>query len=392
MKAKHLIIISIISIFLTGCYDYKEINNIAIVTATELSIKDNEYLITAQVVNPQAPDKTANPQAPFIIYTSTGKTLQEAYRNIVLESSRFLYSNHLQLLIINEKLAQDDVNQIIDLYLRNPSIRSEFYIMIGKNDNILNIITPIDDISSNSIKENIETNSKFQGITNKVTFNEFVNMIINPNLEVILPSIELIDYSKEGEDTENTKKTTLESKYKLDGLSIFKDSKLIGYLTKDESLSYNIIKNNITNTIINCRCPENGEKYITIEVTKNKTKIKFDKNTKTFNISVNITGNLNESHCNLPIKSAENIKEINKLYEEYLTEKLTKDINKIKDTYNSDVFGFLDIIYKNDYNYYQQIKNTWQDETYKNTEITVSTKVNIVEKGNSLEVVNEKNK
>lgn len=392
MKTKHLIIISIISIFLTGCYDYKEINSIAIVTATEISIKDNEYLITAQVVNPQAPDKTSNPQAPFIIYTSTGKTLQEAYRNIVLESSRFLYSNHLQLLIINEKLAQDDVNQIIDLYLRNPSIRSEFYIMVGKNDNILNIITPIDDISSNSIKENLETNSKFQGITNKVTFNDFVNMIINPNLEVILPSIELINYSQEGEDTENTKNTTIDSKYKLDGLSIFKDSKLIGYLTKDESLSYNIIKNNINNTIINCQCPENNEKFITIEVTKNKTKINFDKTTKTFNISINITGNLNESHCTLPIKSAENIKKINKLYEEYLTEKLTKDINKIKDTYNSDVFGFLDIIYKNDYNYYQRIKNTWQDETYKNTEITVSTKVNIVEKGNSLEVVNEKNK
>ena len=144
-------IIIIVSIFLlTGCYDYKELNDIAILTATEINKIDNEYIINAQVVNPQSKD-TVNIQAPFIIYEGKGKTIQEAYREIKLQSSRFLYPNHLQLLIINENLAKEDITKIIDYYLRIPHVRTEFNIIIGKNENILNITTPIDDVSSTSI-------------------------------------------------------------------------------------------------------------------------------------------------------------------------------------------------------------------------------------------------
>ena len=100
------IFILLLIFILTGCYDQKELNTIAIMTATEINKIDNEFIVNAQVVNPQSSDKTVNVQAPFIIYTGTGKTIQEAYRQIKLQSSRYLYPNHLQLLIINEELAK----------------------------------------------------------------------------------------------------------------------------------------------------------------------------------------------------------------------------------------------------------------------------------------------
>ena len=96
---KKILIIFIIFL-LTGCYDHKELNNIAILTATEVNKIDNEYIVTAQVVNPQSPDKTTNVQAPFVIYEGKGKTLQEAYREIKLQSSRYLYPNHMEILIM----------------------------------------------------------------------------------------------------------------------------------------------------------------------------------------------------------------------------------------------------------------------------------------------------
>ena len=45
---------------LTGCYDQKELNTIAIMTATEINKIDDEFIINAQVVNPQSSDKTVN--------------------------------------------------------------------------------------------------------------------------------------------------------------------------------------------------------------------------------------------------------------------------------------------------------------------------------------------
>ena len=160
MKSKIIILIFII-FMLSGCYDSKELNNISILTATEISKDGNNFIVNAQVVNPQSPDKTTIKQAPFIIYQGVGKSIQEAYRNIKLESSRYLYPDHLQIMIINEKLANEDISQILDFYLRDPSIRTEFNVLIGHDDNILSVITPIDELSSSSILGTIKTNNKF---------------------------------------------------------------------------------------------------------------------------------------------------------------------------------------------------------------------------------------
>ena len=89
------IFLLLIIFLLTGCYDQKELNTIAIMTATEINKIDDEFIVNAQVVNPQSSDKTVNIQAPFIIYEGRGKTIHEAYRKIKLQSSRYLYPNHM---------------------------------------------------------------------------------------------------------------------------------------------------------------------------------------------------------------------------------------------------------------------------------------------------------
>lgn len=379
------IFILLLIFFLTGCYDHKELNTIAILTATEINKINNEYIINAQVVNPQSKD-SVNTQAPFFIYTGKGKTIQEAYRQIKLQSSRFLYPNHLQILIINENLAKEDVSQVIDFYLRTPHIRTEFNILIGKQNNILNITTPIDDISSTSILQTMKTNNKYLGVTNLITFNEFANMSIDKNLEIILPSIESTNYKEESQTTENTENTTTDSMYKLGTLAVFKENKLKGYLTEKESITYNVIKNKTQTTLVTYECDK--DKYMTIEMTQLKSSIKT--NNKKINISINMSGNVNETMCKLSLDNEKNIEQLQKKLENYLEQEITTNINNIRKTYNSDIFGFLDLIYKTDYNTYKEIKNNWYDKEYKNIKINVDTNIKIIGKGNVLEGNNEK--
>lgn len=384
---KNIFLLIIPILLLTGCYDYKELNSISILSATEINKIDDKYYVSAQAVNPQAPDKTTTTQAPFIIYNGSGKTVQEAYRGITNESSKFLYSSHLQLLIINEKVAKENIKEIIDFYLKSPPIRTEFYILISKNDNVLDIITPINDISSASIKETIENNVKYLGTTNTVTFNELTNMILDPNLEIVLPTIKIINDSKEGEKIENIEKTKIDTKYQLDGLAIFKDNKLIGYLNEEESKTYNILKNKINNTIITTKC--NNDKYMTTEIIDSKSDIKFEKNK--INIKLKLSGNLNEYHCSKPLDKTKVIKEIEKEFEKEITNTIKNDINKIRKEYNSDIFGFLDKLYRTDYNKYKEIKNNWYKSTYKNIDISINTNISIISKGKVTGSIYEKN-
>ena len=384
MYKKLLLLLIIFS--LTGCYDHKELNEIAILTATEINKKNNEYIVKAQVVNPQSKD-TVNIQAPFIIYEGKGKTIQEAYRQIKLQSSRFLYPNHLQIIVIDEELAKEDVSQIVDFYLRVPHVRTEFSVIVGKKNDILSITTPIDDISATSIVETLETNNKYLGSTNLITFNEFANMNIDKHLEVILPSIESVNYNKESDTTKNTEQTQIKSMYKLSNLAVFKDEKLLGYLTEDESITYNILKNKAKSILITKECEK--DKYMTVEATEIKTNIKT-KNKK-IDIKIKMTGNINETMCNIKLNNEKNIKKIEKELKKYIEDKIEKSINNIRKTYNSDIFGFLDLIYKTDYKTYKKIKDNWYKDEYKNIKINIDVAINIIGKGNVLEGNNEKN-
>lgn len=437
-KINQLFILStIILTTLTGCYDYREMNTIAIVSATEINKIGDEYQVSVQAINPQAPDKNTVSQAPFIIYTGTGKTIQEAYRSITLSASRFMYSNHLDLLIINEKIAKENISYLIDYYIRNPGIRTEFYVLISKDDNILSVTTPIDEISSASIKESIENDYKYYGVSSRTTFIEFVNMNLNPNLEIVLPTIELVkdtptedknineeknnnedinankdkdnnenndknksnnsedknnksnqeENESDGTSNKNTEKTEVKDKYLLGGYAIFKNNKLIGYLNNKESINYNILTNNIKNTIITYECSKN--KYLAIEITDSSSSIKT-KNNKV-SIDINLKGNINESHCDIDITKNKNIKKISHEIEEKLNKEIANDILNVRDNYHTDIYKFKDIIYKHDYSYYQKIKNNY-DEAYQNLDISVKTNILLVEKGNILEVINEKNK
>lgn len=383
---KKLLLLFIIFL-LTGCYDKKELNEIAIITATEINKIENEFIVNVQVVNPQSPDKTITVQAPFIMYEGKGLTIHEAYRNIKNYSSRFLYPNHMEILIINENLAKEDISSIIDFYLRIPDIRTEFNILIGKEDNILNITSPIDTISATSIINTMKTNNKYLGITNLITFNEFANMFINENLEIILPSI-TINKTTETEDTnENTESTTINSIYELDTLAIFKGNSLKGYLTKEESITYNVIKNKTKTTLINYECEEN--KYIAIEATNIKSDINIKNNN--INININMTGNINENNCNINLTKNNNIKKLQQELENHIKKTYQESINNIRKKYQTDIFGFLDIIYKNNYTMYRKVKTNWSEERYQNILINITPKITIVGKGNIWEGSNEKN-
>ncbi len=386
MKIKKIILLFTIFI-LTGCYDNKELNDIAILTATEINKINNNFIINAQVVNPQAPDKSSNIEAPFIIYTGTGKTIQEAYRQIKLSSSRYIYPEHLQIVIINENIAKEDITQILDFYLRDPSIRTEFNVLIGKDENIISTTTPIDQISSSSILKTLETNNRFQGVTNLTTLNELTIMSLNPNTEIILPSIKIDNINDESDTTQNTDSTKVNSMYKLSGLAIFKNNKLLDYLTDNESFSYNIIKNHINSSIITYECEK--DKYLSAEIISSKSKI-TTKNQK-INIDINIKATINESACNLNLNHNNNLKLLENNLSTYLKNNISKDVNTIRNKYNSDVFGFLDEIYKHDYKTYLKVKDNWYNETYKTIPININTKINIISKGNIMEGNNEKN-
>ena len=374
-----IIILLLALIPLTGCYNYQELNNLSIVTGTSIEKENDKYKITIQVVNPKkSDDAKSSTQPSFITYSQVGDTLQEAYRNIVLTSSRRIYGSHINILIISEDIAKEDITETIDFMFRNAEIRKEFYVLLSKTPTkLLELNTPITNISSSNIKDTLTADSIHLATSKQVTYNQMMNMYLNPNLEIILPTIEITG-TDSGDDINNLKDTDPQTDYVLTGLAVFKENKILTTLENKEAITYNIITNNVKNTIQKYECAKN--KYIANKINEISTTKEINTKENKLKLKINGTATISEIHCNYDLTNPKTIKEIEKNINKQLVKDTTTIIKKFQDL-NTDIFGFKDIYYKNYYKEFNKIKDNY-DKTFKNMKLDITSNIKIIAKGN----------
>ena len=382
---KKLLLILITLTFLTGCYNYRELNDLAIVTAISISKEKDNYNIAVQVVNPKKDQDTSSSNEPdFIVYKSKGETLQAAFESLVKESPKRMYKTQMQILIIDEKMAKNNIKEVFEYLARNPEIRNEFNVLIGKSDNILETLTPLDNLSSQNILDSLKASSKYLGNTNLLTFNELLSDYQNEKTEMAIPVIKLT--SQKNKDDKNTEKilekTTTTPAIVLDNISIFKDNKLIGYLSTKETVSYNFINNNITLTNIKKDYPNN--KYIAYKILKSKSKLEVTPKKHTITLTIKGNAEINEATYNIDLSKEKNIKKLEKSLNKRLEKMITSSFNSTRKKYNSDIYGFEDLYYKKDPKYYNKIKKDWDSKEFQKIKLKVKSNIKIVEQGNIL--------
>ncbi len=385
-KLKYLIVL-LVPLLLTGCYNYQELNDLAITTGVSIDYdkETEEFIVIAQVINPvKEQDAKSSNETSFINYESKGKSLREAIRTIILDSPKRLYGSQLQILILSENVLYEKLPDIIDFFIREPELRPEFKIIIAKDEKALegiSIQTLLDDLSSSNILSSLETQSERIGITTVVSLNELANMYLNPYLEIVLPSMIVKGSIEEGINKENLSTTKDETTIEITTTGVFKDNKFLGYLTEEESKTLNLIRGDIKNTIINMDI-EDG--FVVFE--PNNIKASIEATPKENKIQMTISGLAKVKEIT-GLMDLNNTKEVQKLQKDF--NKLTEDMvlctfNSIREKYNTDVFKFRDLYYKTDHKYFNKNQTNWYEEVFPNLTLEVKSEIELYEKGNTL--------
>lgn len=389
MKIK--IFISILFLFsLSGCWNYRELNDLAITIGVGLDKIEDEYLITVQTVNAKksSSDSSSTSTPKFITYTSKGETIQEAFRKLLLVSPKRTYANHVQILIFGEEIAREGLHDSFDIFFRDPESRKNYLVLIAKEttaESALKVLTPIEEISATHIYESLLADSEFYGITEKITYEELMGLYLNDKKEISLPSISIAGKNEQGDVIDNIEKSDPKTKLVLSEMAIFKNDKLLGYLNSDESIYLSIIKKVLKNTILTYECESN--KYMSLEVLGLKADFKTNKNSLDINVNIKSDANITEIYCNVDLNNPDTITELENNINKKVEENVLKTINSIIDKYDSDVFGFEDMIYRNDLKFYNSIKDDWDNRYLKELNFNVKADIKLLSKGNILEVI-----
>lgn len=388
---KKIILMIIPLLLLTGCWNYNELNNIAIATGIAIDKIDNQYEITYLISNAKKTEVSAKEGEPGITtYSGIGDTIQEAMNDVKLKMPFTPYNGHIVVTIISDKIAQEGITDVLDIAARDTESRDFFYLLLSKDieaKKVLEIISPLETMPSQTLASDVETLNKTSSLIYKITYNDFMYTLLEEGKNPILNSVTILGNIEEGNDEKNLTKTTPESTIKIDTIGIFKKDKLLGWTDNDENEAINILNNKTDGIYIKTKCEDN---YIIsyIKGLKTKTKIDIDNN----KVKVDITGDgtILEANCNIDLKDPKVTEELEANIKKRMEEIINKGTNLVQKELNSDVLGYGMLVHKKNPKKWKEIKNNW-DEIFKNLEIEPNIKINIKSKGSLIQTIKEAN-
>lgn len=368
MKLKYFILVFTIFL-LTGCWNYRDINDIAIVGALGIDYdkENNLYEVSAQIFNAKKGANggavTSGTESPITVYEAKAKTVHEAIRNITYASPKKLYIGHLDIVVFGESFLKEGFINAADFLFRDDESRKDFDILATKGSKaseVLKVLTTTVPLPSLSIRNTIITSSMFKGTTIYVSFDKFIANYYDQGVEATLPVILVEGKHKEGETSEIVKETDPDAKLLIKNTAIFKNDTLIGYLSDNESLGFALIIGNIANTVISFKC-DDEENYGSVELNKYQSKIKgiLTGNKPSIEIDIKASGLISDYNCKKNLALPEASEEIARMASKRIKELISKTIELSQHRFNSDILGFGDSFYRKNYKYWKKVEKDW---------------------------------
>lgn len=369
-KRACLIILLVLCLALTGCWDYRGLNKIVFVSgiAVDRNPESNDYIVTFEIMDLLGNIKQEGLSAKVV--ESSGRTIAEAIRNANRRIIHRLYFGHSTMLILSEELALGgELEQLLDWVLRDSEMRETSGIAVSVGQpagDLLRLVGLDQSVIANEMEQIIREDARTASLTCHVAAYEAFNMLKAEGLSLVLPI-----FAKAYNDGQMVVASN--------GTAVFKDTVMLGTLSPLESRALLFILDKVEGGLLTCSLPENG-KYFSLVVSKSKTKISYERDEKgrfTFRVNLRISTNL--THTDIPSDMLKQtiIEDYQRYAREDLKEHIESTARRVQLDYDSDIFGFGNYIRGTDYRLWETIRDDW-DALFQDALIVVEPEIIIL--------------
>lgn len=371
MKKKYFIILMIFinSVALTGCWNYKDINDMRFLSgmAVDYNEEKEEFIVTAEIINPISEELKGE------VFQARGKSVFDGIRDIIIENGRKLYVAHAKVLIVSEYVAKNKMLSVVDYISRDAEYRDDIYVLVSKGKAAKEILEV--DVEHTSEKKgdlhtvtgyliqdilkNEDSNSKYH----KVPLWRFNKALQNEGESPTLPVIKVYKNNVNQHDISQVFET-----------AVFNKDKFVGYLNREETKYYIMVIDELKGGIVVVESKFNQKlTKVSLEIFNSKTKVKsiYTNDELSIKIDIENTVNIAEIGGTSDFISKEGREKLKKDAEEFLKSEIEKTIKKVQKEYKSDIFNFSTAIKKRYPNKWKEIKNNWE-EVFSNLKVEVN--------------------
>ncbi|MEF2968319.1 Ger(x)C family spore germination protein [Paenibacillus sp. M1] len=370
-----------LSLFLSGCWSRRELNELAVASAIGIDKVGNRYQVSVQIVVPNevASKKGGGYETPVAVYTTTAKTMAEAIRKMTTISPRKVYLAQLRVIVIGEELAREGISSALDFLIRDHEVREEdLFTLVGKEGSagdIVKVLTHMDKIPADRIRGGLRTLDKYWAPTSVIKLDEISYDLLTHERQLAVTGTD-IKGGKTGDEGTKKNVESVESPAILQfaETAVFRDDKLIGWLNEKESKGYNYITDRVEKTAGHFACPGGGT--LAVDVIRTKTKIigHFRNGKPSIEVDLRMEENVADVECTLDLTDPKTVDTLQEKGEAELQDIIKTALDKAQHEFKSDIFGFGEALHRSDPVAWRKIRKNW-DEVYPDIPVKVETKV-----------------
>ena len=393
-----------LSLLLTGCWDYKEVDRLATVIAIGLDrIPGSKIiLLTVQIASPEG--KGGNKQTggqggggggAYTVMNSEGKSLSEAIRNLGAQSTRRILLSHCKLIVLGKDLAEMGIGGILDELKRDREFRRTAWMLTTDKTakEILEKDIALEQVPARGldlILQNFET----AGRVLPMNCNEFFALLNGDSQVSFTPIAQLDDIDKQVTsqlqkavgrplDSEGKPKTLTIGK-----TAVFKNLKMVGVLNEAETRAHRwLVDSPKGSSITFTYAPQaqtNGEKgEISLDIKDGKTTItpQISEDGITMNIVMTVKTSLHDvGTTGVKVLDPKAIEQLQLQAAETMKLQLEQIINTAQKELKSDCIGFTENLHNYSSVEWNQIKDNW-DDIFPTVDYQISCEVEILSTG-----------
>lgn len=362
-----IIIILVNAIFCSGCWNYREIEKLAIVAgmAIDRDEKDRRYIITVEIA--ATPGEIAG-GTQSEVYETRGTTIFEAVRNLIIETGKKAYWSHSKVIIIGRSIAEEGIAEVLDFVYRDSETRRDVLVVISNVEPAGDIIKEAHNSKGllcfklDSAIRSQKSISRFP----KAELRSVVDNLKDTNSAMLLPTI-----------NKNAYKDTNNNIPQIFGSAVLKQDKVVGYLNGDETKYALWVQNKLKGGLLVERHIID-EANISFEIFANKTKRKVEYKDNQFKvyISTKTDVNIGEISGAADFSDPNKLKTIRSQAEKYLKKNIEAVITRLQKDYKADIFDFQEIAEVHENKEWKKVKSNWS-EVFASMPFEVSTEIHI---------------
>lgn len=358
---------------LTGCWDRREINDISFVLASGVDWRDGQYVVSAQfpLVGQIGGTKgggggTGGGDKTWYLSVGEGSTIWGASFKQQLSLSRVLNYAHRRVLLIGEGLAKHGVDSFLDLVTRDPQSRMSTLMLVtrGEARDALDLSVAVERMPAEMIRE-----MALKAMNRPIMMKHFIDTLLDDGIDPVAPLL-TITPSESGPDGDARRN------FKLDGLAIFRDNKLVGMIDQSEADGVLWAMNQARLPQLAVKPPDGSEGLIVVQFNEYKVQIvpTIREDLITMRLDISGRGNIVETTSTFEIADSPKMDQLTDTVERELEKTIASSIRKLQTEFNADPIGFGEIIEQRDPRYWKTIKSRWR-EIYPKVKFSVHTDI-----------------